>query len=178
MINVLMNEAEFYHLYSPCIYEYLPNVVELTNSNSCTSLSAMSKLSLLSPVRNRSLRSSTIVKSWNHLSSNDFISPKRNSKPRYATGKTLNDYPERLEEPLDKHCRVSSTEKTKTGGNKLKHVSKARIYFSLLFASKKRGDNCKPLENWNKEVKRTEFWCSKCKHFLCKKHFNIFHRKF
>ena len=79
---------------------------------------------------------------------------------------------------LREHCRVSATEKTKTRGNKLKRVSKACIYCSLLFASKKRDDNCKPSANWNKEVKRTEFWCSKCKHFLCKEHFNIFHRKF
>ena len=77
MIDVLMNEAEFYQLCSPCIYETMPNVVELSNSNSCTSLSTTSPSPLLSRVRNRSLRSSNSVKSWNHLSSNDVNSPKR-----------------------------------------------------------------------------------------------------
>ena len=97
------------------------------------------------------------------------------SKPRYSTNLTLDDYNERLEGEFHEHCRVNSNNFATTPSTiSKKRQAKACVYCTLLFAEKKKkGGN----GVWNKEISRTEFRCSKCKYFLCEKHFEVFHSK-
>ena len=88
----------------------------------------------------------------------------------------MDDYPERLKGLKKDHVRVKSNMKGLSG--KVERQAKACVYCLIEFKKKAKdqaGNDNESAKTWDKQVKRTEFFCSFCKVYLCKNHFNAFH---
>ena len=184
LINVLLQEAH-YHLrnqhegddhdgdvlINDCITESVSHgdVSEITMKTPSPNkpISRTTRSRSKSPVPSKSSARSTMVIQDSSIAASTVskISPRN---------KTIRDFPARLIQPRSEHVRVSTKTHPSNNTSK-KRIAKACLYCSLLFNAKKKGKGDGENMKWDKEVKRTEFFCLKCKYFLCKNHFDIFH---
>ena len=131
------------------------------------------------------------INPYSNLSANSYASSAENTtvlpppakRKKASQAQSLDDYPSRFKGLKGEHMRVKSNVRGVNG--KIKRQAKACVYCSLQLQKSRKQQICKNNKiqnqqhddkaNWDKEVKRTEFFCSYCKVYLCSKHFLPFH---
>lgn len=204
MIDELMNKSTFHYQndtqknsegfqISPNTPTQVPTTIRHLLQSPASSVSSFqSKLSFISPRTNASQKNiqSNLKNSTNHSSRSSrskqgtisILPPQK--KKRTTKTQSLDDYPVRLRGLRKEHIRVKCNVRNKNGN--LARQAKACVYCSLLLqknrnlaASRGKGRNKTSShsngDTWDKQVKRTEFFCSICKIYLCSGHFDQFH---
>ena len=164
-------------------------------SSSISSLSTFQSPSSITSSRNNLRKNTTSSMTSANFAPGNHSLPSSTSKQATTTklpppkrrkttkAQTLDDYPARLKGLKKDHIRVKSNVRDRNG--KLKRQAKACAYCSLLLQKNRKTTISRHRETrlaqhsteetWDKQVKRTEFFCSHCKVYLCSDHFDPFH---
>ena len=205
IIDELMAESEFYYkndslnMPSTQAVDRVPPTPPHTSTtrpilqqspslSQASSISSLSNVSSYLSKTSRTNKSKTKATPTKALSEASTTIPPPAKKYKVTKAKSISDFPARLRGLKTEHVRVKSNLKGISG--KKERLAKACVYCSLELHRKRKEnedraklhrrsnrDEEASLKSWDKQVKRTEYFCSFCKVFLCKEHFIPFHEE-